>query len=99
MKDFQVDIEKKDVTTLIERLAKFRDISLKYLMYRDWDDFERFMEEVIITSGASGLKDVLHRFEVYLEALLGEVNKRAVLQNYVEKKETEEGSDLLDTQN
>ncbi len=98
VKNFQVDIEKKDVTSLIERLAKFRDISLKYLMYRDWDDFERFMEEVIISSGASSLKDVLHRFQVYLEALLGEVNKRAVLQSYDEKKVSEEGSDILDTQ-
>ncbi len=98
IKDFQKDMDKKDVTTLIERLAEFRDISLKYLMYRDWDDFERFMEEVIITSGSSSLMDVLHRFEIYLEALLGEVNKRAVLQNYKEEKSPDEGVDLLDTQ-
>ena len=79
---YQKNVDEEEITKLIERLALFRDISLKHLMYRDWDDFEKFMEEIIIASGRSELMDVLHRFEVFLEALLGEVNKRAVLQNY-----------------
>lgn len=80
--EYQKNVEAEEITRLIERLAMFRDLSLKYLMYRDWDDFEKFMEEIIIASGRSELADVLHRFEVYLEALHGEVNKRSVLINY-----------------
>ncbi|MBN2431159.1 MAG: hypothetical protein JXQ27_06765 [Acidobacteria bacterium] len=83
IKEYQADTGEAEITNLIERLASFRDLSLKYLMYRDWDDFEKFTEEIIISSGRSELNDVLHRFQVFLEALLGEINKRAVLQNYL----------------
>lgn len=79
---YKKNIDVEEITRLIERLANFRDLSLKFLMYRDWDDFEKFMEEIIVASGRSELYDVLHRFEVFLEALLGEINKRSVLLNY-----------------
>jgi len=93
--DYQKRVDQEEITRLIERLALFRDLSLKYLMYRDWDDFEKFMEEIIIATGRSELVDVLHRFEVFLEALLGEVNKRAVLTTYQPDEGEGTGPDLL----
>lgn len=79
--DYQQRAEEGEITQLIERLASFREQSLRYLMYRDWDDFEKFMEEIIIASGRAELSDVLHRFVVFLDALRGEVGKRSVLRN------------------
>jgi hypothetical protein len=48
-------------------------------MYKDWESYERFVEEVSTTRGAGELAPVLHRFAVYLQALSGQINMRAVL--------------------
>jgi hypothetical protein len=64
---------------LLERLASFRDGSLRYLMFKDWEACERFIEEVAAARGAVELAPVLHRFAAYLETLGGQVNMRAVL--------------------
>lgn len=92
---YRENADNEDLTRLIDYLARFRDLSLKYLMYRDWDDYEKFMEEIIIASGRSEMSDVLHRFQVFLETLLGEVNKRAVLINYKPDDAELTGTDLL----
>jgi hypothetical protein len=60
-------------------LREFRDGNLRYLMFKDWETTERFVEEVIAARGAVELTPVLHRFGAYLETLLGQVNMRAVL--------------------
>jgi hypothetical protein len=70
---------KEGVAPLIERVALFRDASLKYLMYKDWDAYEQFLEEIIVARTLSEVVDALHRFVVFLETLLGQVNMRAVL--------------------
>jgi len=94
IKEYQKDVENAEITNLIEQLTSFRDLSLKYLMYRDWDDFEKFTEEIIISSGRSELGDVLNRFHVFLDALLGEVNKRAVLQSYLAESDNAGSGEL-----
>lgn len=67
-------------TPLIERLVVFRQGSLRYLMYKDRESFERFLEEVgAATRGKTELAPVLHRFAAYLETLFGQVNMRAAL--------------------
>lgn len=70
------------VAPLLERLGEFREGSLRYLMYKDWEACERFMEEVAAARGAVELAPVLHRFGAYLETLHGQVNMRAVLANH-----------------
>jgi hypothetical protein len=70
------------IAHLLERLASFRDGSLRYLMYKDWEACERFIEEVAAARGAIELAPVLHRFGTYLETLHGQVNMRAVLANH-----------------
>jgi hypothetical protein len=67
------------IARLIERLSAFHSGSLRYLMFKDWEACERFIEEVGAARGAVELSPVLNRFSAYLETLLGQVNMRAVL--------------------
>jgi hypothetical protein len=70
------------VERLLSQLDYFRANSLRFLMYKDLESCERFMEEVAMAHGAVELAPVLHRFAAYLETLHGQVNMRAVLANH-----------------
>ena len=72
----------RQLAPLIERIALFRDASLKFLMYKDWDSYEQFLEEIIVARTIEEVVDALHRFSVFLETLLGQVNMRAVLADH-----------------
>ena len=61
------------------RLIEFTETTINYLMYKDWETFERFVEEVVRTSNKQDLVPILHRFGAYLETLFGQVNMRAVV--------------------
>jgi len=67
---------------LMENLASFHEGSLRYLMFKDWESCERFMEEMGAARGAGELAPVVHRFTAYLEALSNQVGMRAVLANH-----------------
>lgn len=63
---------------LAKRLAEFRKGSMRALFYKDWRPLEKFSQEM------AGVEPderafLLHRFEVYVSTLLGEVSKRSVL--------------------
>ena len=66
--------------SIMKSFDEFRENSLKYLMFKDWEEFENFMEEITASKTHESLKFALHRFQIFLEALAAEVNKRAVLQ-------------------
>lgn len=70
------------VERLLQQLTWFRDGSLRYLMFKDWEACERFMEEVDATRVRAELAGVLHRFTAYLEALSSQVNMRSALINH-----------------
>jgi hypothetical protein len=72
------DLEK--LQPLAKVFDEFRESTLKLLMYKDWEEYENFVEEVTGSKSVEGLKFALHRFRIYLEALTGEVRKRSVLQ-------------------
>lgn len=78
--------ESEPDSTTIERLLTslgwFREGSLRYLMFKDWDSCERFMEELDAARTSAELGVVLHRFTAYLEALSSQINMRAVLVNH-----------------
>jgi hypothetical protein len=61
-------------------IERFRNESLECLNYSDWPQFESFCETISIT-GTSWLQlePVLHQFRCYVETLLGQVKRRAVL--------------------
>jgi hypothetical protein len=67
---------------LLEHLNAFSEGSQRYLMYKDWEPFERFVEEVESARPPGDLSQALHRFEAFLETLFGQVNMRAVLAEY-----------------
>jgi hypothetical protein len=73
------DRDRRPLAPLLERLEAFREGSLRFLMYKDWESFERFMAEVWAARGAVELTPVLHRFGTYLEALFGQINMRTIL--------------------
>lgn len=65
---------------IIDRVIKFRDETMQLLMYKDWDEYERFAEAIALSMGDSRkLAPVLHAFTCYLETLSGQVRLRAVL--------------------
>jgi hypothetical protein len=55
---------------------------MRFLMYKDWETFERFVEEVLKTQNKKDLTPILHRFGAYLETLFGQVNMRGVLASH-----------------
>lgn len=67
------------VSQLVASLGVFHDGSLHYLMYKDWEACERFIEEVAAARGALELTPVLNRFGAYLETLFNQVSLRTVL--------------------
>ncbi|HVN81319.1 MAG TPA: hypothetical protein VMW38_20180 [Terriglobia bacterium] len=72
--------ELEKLLPLAKVFDEFRESTLKLLMYKDWEEYENFVEEVTGSKSVEGLKFALHRFRIYLEALTGEVRKRSVLQ-------------------
>jgi hypothetical protein len=76
------DRDRRPIAPLLKRLDAFREGSMRFLMYRDWESFERFVIEVRAARGAVELTPVLHRFGTYLEALFGQINMRTVLADH-----------------
>ena len=68
------------LTTLSDRLERFRGEGMEYLMYSDWSQFESFCEMIDLSKmQPNELETVLHQFRCYLETLLGQVRMRNVL--------------------
>ena len=75
-------VENYPLDELNAKLNKFVQTSMRYLMYKDWETFERFVEEIQRTSSRKDLTPILHRFGAYLETLFGQVKMRSVLANH-----------------
>lgn len=71
------DTEASDL--LIRKLKAFCDGPLHYLMYKDWDEFEDIAREVTSSFGSARHCFIAHCFVAYLEALINQVQMRAVL--------------------
>jgi len=81
VRDFYARGDEVTALALRENTAKFYDRQLRHLMYRDWSAFEQFFVEILKCNSLSALKPITHRYETFLETLLREVEKRAVLQS------------------
>jgi hypothetical protein len=66
---------------LLENLSAFSEGSQRYLMYKDLEPLERFIEEIESARTPEETAPTLHRFDAFLETLYGQVNMRAVLAN------------------
>ncbi|MBS1807028.1 MAG: hypothetical protein JST84_02420 [Acidobacteria bacterium] len=76
---YEANVEQSYNSNLIEELVAFRDGSMKFLMFRDWDPLERMHDEIVASTNDEERRKALHLFATYLETLLGQVNVRAVL--------------------
>ncbi len=65
---------------ILRRGRDLHDRQLRHLMYRDWSAFEQFFVEILKCNSLTALKPITHRYETFLQTLLREVEKRAVLQ-------------------
>jgi hypothetical protein len=70
--------EDLDSNRIIEKLASFKDASLRSLMYKDWAELESFTESLTISSNFIEIRTCIRKFVSYLEALIQEVSKRSV---------------------
>lgn len=73
--------EMEDAANLIRNVVDFKESSLKYLMYKDWQDFDLFHEEIKRARSLPSMMSVLHKFDTFLASLLIEVGKRSVFLN------------------
>jgi hypothetical protein len=80
IEDAQKTFLESTLTTLIDRVEKFRSETMECLMYSDWPQFEAFCERIVFAKAQpSEVEIVLHQFRCYLETLLGQVRMRNVL--------------------
>jgi hypothetical protein len=80
VRQFEDIADHEGLQPLLRSFEDFRQKSLKYLMFKDWEEFEKFMEEIETSKTREPLRFALHKFRIFMEALLGEVSKRSVLQ-------------------
>jgi hypothetical protein len=78
---FEANVEQSHDSNLIEELVAFRDGSMRFLMFRDWEPLERLHDDIVVATSDDERRRALHLFATYLETLLGQVNTRAVLSN------------------
>jgi hypothetical protein len=65
---------------IANRLRSFREGSMQWLMYKDWQEYEALSEQVISSiDRGENPTDLLHRLGCYLETLLAHVKTRGVL--------------------
>jgi hypothetical protein len=76
------DIENFPLSDLIEKLNEFAAGSMKFLMYKDTETVERFIEELFRTQNSGDMVALLHRFGAYIETLFGQVNMRTILADH-----------------
>jgi hypothetical protein len=70
--------EALDSTTILEHLTLFRDASLRSLMYRDWAEFESFMDALATSANFIEIRTHVRKFVSFLGALIQEVSKRSI---------------------
>lgn len=89
VKEFGMKGNLHQLSTLIKKIEQFKLNSMKFLMYKDWFEFDNFYIEVCACKTTGNLSFVLHRFETFLTTLLKEVNKRSILSNHPFSAQTE----------
>ena len=72
--------EELDSNKIIERLTSFKEANLHSLMYRDWAEFESFLEALTISGNFIEIRTHMRKFVSFLEMLIQEISKRSVFQ-------------------
>ncbi len=68
--------------SLVRHMDYFREETMHYLMYRDWGEFGRYVDDVMRAfEEMEEFEAVLHEFSQYLSTLIHHVGMREVLRN------------------
>ena len=70
MRKFEDIADHEGLQPLLRSFEEFRQTSLKYLMFKDWEEFEKFMEEIEASKTREALRFALHKFRIFMEALV-----------------------------
>ncbi|MEW6366010.1 MAG: hypothetical protein AB1714_15380 [Acidobacteriota bacterium] len=81
VRSFMASREMDQSANLIRNIVDFQQASLKYLMYKDWADFDLFLNDIKRARSLPALTNVLHKFETFLASLMIEIGKRSVFLN------------------
>ena len=72
-----------DTNKIIERLTNFKDTFPLSLMYRDWVEFENFIDILTISNDSNDVLTQTRRFLDFIEDLIQEVSKRGIYQKNI----------------
>jgi hypothetical protein len=79
-KDSISSFPERSLDFLARRLTSFREGSMQSLMYKDWQQYETFSQEIIASiRNRERPAELLHHMGCYLETLLAHVKARSVL--------------------
>jgi hypothetical protein len=78
LKDILSNEEILDSNKIIMRITAFKDASLHSLMYRDWAEFDSFLETLALSANFVEIRTQIRKFTSFLETLIQEVSKRSV---------------------
>ncbi|MEJ2109188.1 MAG: hypothetical protein P8Z37_04590 [Acidobacteriota bacterium] len=69
-----------DNQIVIDRLTLFKDTHFPSLMYRDWAEFEDFIEILAVSNSSDEILAYLRKFIDFIEDLIQEISKRGIHQ-------------------
>lgn len=72
-----------DFNEIIDRLESFKDAHSNSLMYRDWVEFENFVETLTLSDDAGEVLVNVRKFLDFVEDLIQEVSKRGSYQTNI----------------
>ena len=72
-----------DSNEIIDRLSSFKEAHSNSLMYRDWVEFENFVETLTLCSESGEVLANIRKFLDFVEDLIQEVSKRGSYQTNI----------------
>jgi hypothetical protein len=78
--DILANKEEMDSSRIIMRITAFKDASLQSLMYRDWAEFDSFLDTLAVSVNFLEIRTHIRKFAGFLEMLIQEVSKRSIFQ-------------------
>jgi len=82
--DVLANREELDTNKIGMRINAFRDEFLHALMYRDWAEFDAFLDAMALAGNFIEVRVHIRKFAGFLETLIQEVSKRSVFQDKTE---------------
>ena len=78
---FQEREDRFSLADMLSTLDEFKRGSMRFLMFKDWSNFDRYLQDFSREASMKTLVRLSRQFNIYLRTLLREVSKRSVLAN------------------